>query len=97
MTDTDKNQKLAKVETLGEHAIIELMRRHFTPMPDVAVPFGDDISAVPIKEGEVAVLKADMLVAASDVPSEMTLWQAARKAVVMNVSDFAAKGVQPSP
>ena len=36
-----------------------------------------------------------MLVAATDVPKGMSMWQAARKSVVMNVSDFAAKGVQP--
>jgi len=43
----------------------------------------------------LAVVKADMLVGKTDVPSSMTAWQAARKAVVMNVSDLAAKGVQP--
>jgi thiamine-monophosphate kinase len=36
-----------------------------------------------------------MLVDKTDVPRGMSLWQAARKAVVMNVSDFAAKGVEP--
>jgi thiamine-monophosphate kinase len=36
-----------------------------------------------------------MLVNKTDVPRGMNLWQAARKAVVMNVSDFAAKGVKP--
>ena len=80
---------------MGEHAIIELMRKHFTPMPGVVVPFGDDVSAVPLRPGDVAVLKTDMLVAQTDVPKGMSLWQAARKAVVMNVSDFAAKGVVP--
>ncbi len=82
---------------LGEHGIIELMRGFFEPMPELSVPFGDDVSAVPLAadEGDVAVLKADMLVGKTDVPRGMSLWQAARKAVVMNVSDFAAKGVQP--
>ena len=81
--------------TLGEHRIIELMRSYFDVMPEMAVPFGDDVSAVPLGEGDVAVLKADMLVAKTDVPRGMSFWQAARKAVVMNVSDFAAKGVAP--
>jgi thiamine-monophosphate kinase len=36
-----------------------------------------------------------MLVGKTDVPQEMTLFQAARKALVMNISDFASKGVQP--
>ncbi|MCW4010510.1 MAG: thiamine-phosphate kinase [Candidatus Bathyarchaeota archaeon] len=83
------------VEGLGEHAVIELMRGYFEVMPDVAVPFGDDVSALPLGGGDVAVLKADMLVAKTDVPRGMSLWQAARKAVVMNVSDFASKGVAP--
>ena len=36
-----------------------------------------------------------MLVGKTDVPKNMSLWQAARKALVMNISDFASKGVQP--
>jgi thiamine-monophosphate kinase len=36
-----------------------------------------------------------MLVGKTDVPPGMTLQQAARKTVVMNISDLAAKGVQP--
>jgi thiamine-monophosphate kinase len=36
-----------------------------------------------------------MLVAETDVPVGMSVWQAARKAVVAPVSDFAAKGVVP--
>ena len=64
-------------------------------MPDIAVPFGDDVSAVNIGDGRVAVLKTDMLTGKTDVPRNMSMWQAARKAVVMNISDFAAKGVKP--
>ncbi len=65
-------------------------------MPNMLVPFGDDVSAVNLDEKCVAVLKTDMLVGKTDVPKEMTLFQAARKAVVMNISDFASKGVQPT-
>jgi thiamine-monophosphate kinase len=36
-----------------------------------------------------------MLVGETDVPKGMNFWQAARKAVVMNISDFAAKGGKP--
>jgi thiamine-monophosphate kinase len=93
--DKPQRRKIAE-ESLGEHEIIELMRKRFTPMPTIAVGFGDDASAVYLDaEGKVAVLKTDMLVAKTDVPIGMSLWQAARKAIVMNVSDFAAKGVQP--
>ena len=71
------------------------MREHFEVMPNISVPFGDDVSAVPVGDGEVAVLKTDMLVDKTDVPRGISFWQAARKAVVMNISDFAAKGVEP--
>jgi len=59
------------------------------------VPFGDDVSAVDIGHGKLAVLKTDMLVGKTDVPPGMSLSQAARKAAVMNISDLAAKGVKP--
>lgn len=61
----------------------------------MVVPFGDDISAFEVESGKLVVLKTDMLVDKTDVPPSMSMWQAARKAVVMNVSDFAAKGVKP--
>ncbi len=82
-------------EELGEREIIDLIRSRLSVMPALPVPFGDDVSAVEIGKGRVAVLKTDMLVGGTDVPRGMSLWQAARKAVVMNVSDFAAKGVKP--
>lgn len=81
---------------LGEHEIIKRMIEHFEVMPDIAVPFGDDVSAIPINREHVAVLKTDMLVWQTDVPKKMSAYQAARKAVVMNISDFAAKGVLPT-
>jgi thiamine-monophosphate kinase len=80
---------------LGERKLIEIIANHLNIMPDSPVPFGDDVSAVSIGDGRVAVLKTDMLVGKTDVPRNMSLWQAARKAIVMNVSDFAAKGVEP--
>jgi len=80
---------------LGERKIIEIIRRHLELMPHMPVPFGDDVAAVNLGKGMTAVLKTDMLVSRTDIPRGMTLWQAARKSVVMNVSDFAAKGVKP--
>ena len=65
-------------------------------MPNMPVPFGDDVSAVNLTQNQVAVLKTDMLVAKTDVPEGMSLFQAARKALIMNISDFASKGVQPT-
>ena len=90
----EKNQKTTS--DLGEHRIIEIIEKHLTPMPDIAVPFGDDISAINLDDKRVAVLKTDMIVGKTDIPKEMNLYQAARKAIVMNVSDFASKGVKPT-
>ncbi len=87
---------MAATDALGEHEIIKLIHKRLQLPLGMPVPFGDDVSAVPIGNGEVAVLKTDMLVAKTDVPAKMSLYAAARKAVVMNVSDFASKGVQPT-
>jgi thiamine-monophosphate kinase len=83
-------------EKLGERRIIEIIRNQLELMPKMPIPFGDDVSAYNIGNGDLAVLKTDMLVDKTDVPPGMSLWQAARKAVVMNISDFAAKGVKPT-
>jgi len=86
---------LDTAEKLGERRIIEIIWKHLDKAPSMLVPFGDDVSAVEHGDDKLAVLKADMLVGKTDVPSQMSCWQAARKAVIMNISDFAAKGVQP--
>ena len=83
------------VEELGEREIIEIIFKCLEAVPNAPVPFGDDASAIDVGGGRLAVAKTDMLVGRTDVPPGMSLWQAARKAVVMNVSDLAAKGVQP--
>jgi thiamine-monophosphate kinase len=83
------------VEVLGEREIIKLIRSRLE-LPPMPIEFGDDVSAISLDKGvETAILKTDMLVASSDVPAGMSLFEAARKAVVMNVSDFAAKGAKP--
>jgi len=82
-------------ENLGERRIIEIIQSHLDLLPKMPVPFGDDVSAYDIGNSNLAVLKTDMLVDKTDVPPKMNLWQASRKAVIMNVSDFAAKGVKP--
>jgi thiamine-monophosphate kinase len=87
---------LKKAQNLGERRIIEIIQRRLDLMPKIAVPFGDDVSAFETEKGKLVVLKTDMLVDKTDAPPGMNLWQTARKAVVMNVSDFAAKGVKPA-
>lgn len=86
---------LSLAKTLGERRIIQIFIRSFRKMPRMALPFGDDVAAVDIGRGKLAVLKSDMLVDRTDAPKEMTPWQIGRKAVVVAVSDFASKGVRP--
>lgn len=86
---------MATVGEIGERALIELMLANITPMPGMPVPFWDDVMAISLGDGRAAVLNTDMLVWGTDVPRGMTALQAARKAVVMNFSDLAAKGVRP--
>lgn len=83
------------ISELGEKKVIELILDCLDVMPEIAVSFGDDVSAVSLEKDRLVVVKTDMLVGKTDVPSGMSLRQAARKAVVMNVSDFASKGVKP--
>ncbi|MEM3873851.1 MAG: thiamine-phosphate kinase [Candidatus Bathyarchaeia archaeon] len=88
-------QVLETLRDMGERKAIELILERLDKMPQMPIPFGDDVSAYPIGKKQLFILKTDMLVAETDVPKGMSLWQAARKAVVMNISDFAAKGVKP--
>jgi len=81
---------------LGERKIIELILKQLEKLPKMPVAFGDDVSACDLRDGRLAILKTDMFVDKTDAPPSMSLWQAARKAVIMNVSDFAAKGVKPT-
>jgi thiamine-monophosphate kinase len=60
------------------------------------IPFWDDASALSLGDGRALVINTDMLVWKTDIPEGMTPFQAARKAVVMNVSDLGAKGAQPT-
>ncbi|NIP67059.1 thiamine-phosphate kinase [Candidatus Bathyarchaeota archaeon] len=86
---------MSTAEDLGERKIIEIILDCLERMPNMPIPFGDDVSALDIGDHRLAVLKTDMLVGKTDVPLGMSLWQVARKAVVMNISDLAAKGVEP--
>jgi thiamine-monophosphate kinase len=84
-------------KALGEREIIRRLTNKFGKSgPRLPLGFDDDVSAVPISSKKWLIFKTDTLVGSTDVPSGMTLEQAARKAVAATVSDFAAKGVQPT-
>ena len=59
-------------------------------------PFDDDAAWISNASAKLVVAKSDMLVATTDAPRQMTAAQIARKSIVSCVSDFAAKGVEPS-
>jgi len=86
---------MTRVSDIGERGLIERMMRHLTRMPGMPIPFWDDASALSLGDGRALVINTDMLVWETDIPGGMTPYQAARKSVVMGVSDLAAKGVQP--
>jgi thiamine-monophosphate kinase len=86
---------LSSAKKLGERKIIELILNCLDHMPNMPIPFGDDASAINLGADKLAVINMDMLVKKTDIPRTMSLWQAARKSVIMNISDLAAKGTQP--
>lgn len=86
---------MASARQLGERKIIELFFDCLDRMPRMPLPLGDDVSAFEIGGRKLGVLKCDMLVGRTDAPRGMSYWQMGRKAVVMSVSDLAAKGVKP--
>jgi thiamine-monophosphate kinase len=92
---TRKVFNLTTSKTFGERTVIQWIIEKLERMPEMPICFGDDVSGCSIGNGEIGILKTDMFVDRTDAPSGMSFWQMARKTVVMNVSDFAAKGVQP--
>ena len=86
---------LGSLRELGELRVIQIVERWLGNTSRAFIGFGDDVAAVRIRGKQVAVLKTDMLVGSTDIPPGMTWRQAASKAIVANVSDLAAKGVEP--
>ncbi len=82
-------------QRIGEREIIRLLTKIYGTRNRLPLGYNDDVAAFPIPGKKWMILKSDMLVASTDVPRGMSLRQAARKAIVATVSDFAAKGVRP--
>lgn len=95
LNDVRKNLVMRDITELGERKVIEIILQALDIMPNRPVSLGDDVSAVEINCEKLAVIKTDMLVGKTDIPPGMSLFQAARKSVVMNISDMAAKGAKP--
>ncbi len=82
-------------QRIGEREIIRLLTKIYGTRNRLPLGYNDDVAAFPISGKKWMILKSDMLVGSTDVPRGMSLRQAARKAIVATVSDFAAKGVKP--
>lgn len=54
----------------------------------------DDIATVKVGK-KILAFKCDMFVRSTDAPTQMKVWQMARKSIVSCASDFACKGVKP--
>jgi thiamine-monophosphate kinase len=83
------------MKRLTEREIIRILTNQYAGQPGIPLGFDDDVSAIPLSSKTWIIVKTDMLVGSTDVPPGMTVQEAARKAVVATVSDFAAKGVKP--
>lgn len=81
--------------TLDEEDVVRLIWKRISK-PLGRDPFDDDVAWIPGVSSKLFIVKADMLVAATDCPKQMTASEIAKKAVTSCVSDFAAKGVKPS-
>lgn len=83
------------MKDLNEDEIINILSNKFGEYSKLESGIRDDVSMLKIGNGDL-VAKVDMLVYKTDVPIGMKIWQIARKSIVACVSDFAAKGVQPT-
>jgi thiamine-monophosphate kinase len=85
---------MSENQTLDEETIIQILWGGFGKTS--RDPFDDDAAwSANQRKKKYLVSKADMFVAATDAPPQMTPKQMAEKAIVACVSDLAAKGVRP--
>jgi thiamine-monophosphate kinase len=83
-------------DPLDEESIIKILWSGFGKPGGRSDPFDDDAAWVKNASGKKFLVgKADMFVASTDAPSQMTPAQMAKKSIVACVSDLAAKGVPP--
>jgi thiamine-monophosphate kinase len=92
---------------LNEKEIIDLFISKLKPNNTITEFGKDDVAILNINDPKLKngknnifspvslILKCDMLVENTDVPTGMKPWQIARKSIVACVSDLSAKGVKP--
>ena len=84
-----------KISEIGEWGIIKEIFDIISREENVKLPYGDDAVAIKLPNTGILVINTDMLVYETDVPPNMSSEQIGRKAVVMCISDLAAKGARP--
>jgi thiamine-monophosphate kinase len=84
-----------KVEEVGEWGLISRIWRVLVKDEEEIMGFNDDVVAKRIGGGWVLVAHMNALTESTDVLPGMSPHSIGFKSVVMNVSDFASKGVRP--
>jgi thiamine-monophosphate kinase len=84
-----------KVEEVGEWGLISRISRVLVKDEEEIMGFNDDVVAKRIGGGWVLVAHMNALTESTDVLPGMSPHSIGFKSVVMNVSDFASKGVRP--
>lgn len=65
-------RRVARTGVFGEHEMIDTLVGYFDVLPSATVSFGDDVAVVPLGD-RLCVLKTDMLVGKTDVPTGMSM------------------------
>jgi len=88
------------VRDLGETKLIEIIEMILGHLGNNIINGSDDAIAFEVifqknLDGKTLVSNTDMLVSTTDIPKQMNLYQAGKKAIVMAVSDILVKGAIP--
>jgi thiamine-monophosphate kinase len=86
-----------KVRDLGERNLIRIISQILGGLGNEILPNEDDAVAIDLTQlmTSTMVINTDMLVSTTDIPPQMTMYQAGRKAIVMAISDVLVKGAIP--
>lgn len=86
-----------QVKNIGEKGLIKIISEIIGGLGSEPLIGEDDAVAISFNKSNssILVINTDMLVSTTDVPPQMTLYEAGRKAVVMCVSDVLVKGATP--
>ncbi|HEY8416643.1 MAG TPA: thiamine-phosphate kinase [Limnochordales bacterium] len=84
------------LKQLGEHGLIEVLRRYERAHPGVIAGIGDDAAVLTGRPGFRTLLATDMLVEGVHFLPGTDAYALGRKAMAVNLSDIAAMGGRPT-